>query len=310
MPTIPTLSPSTLASHYAPLLKTRLTSSTLSNNEKYGYSFSENPTNASCFRGILSTNITTLVTNQLNPRPAGEITLDNWSTKLSTIKNTTTANNNGYYYYDLGTTTNNTLTITAPTGTGTKSVIVQGGNIQINSNIEYTGTGKTLLLIARKNGAGQGGNIYINPSVTRVDAIIIADGGSLMNGTTTNGTTTTKNWITNATDLTNRLTINGRVYSYNTRGGSITPQATPGTDFDPITTNIGKYFDTASTSTPLITTATPTQAATYDLERLRVMLSDGNSQCTTHVNYQAFTTSTLPALLMRPMSYEGGNCSF
>jgi len=310
MPTIPTLSPSTLASHYAPLLKTRLTSSTLSNNEKYGYSFSENPTNASCFRGILSTNITTLVTNQLNPRPAGEITLDNWSTKLSTIKNTTTANTNGYYYYDLDTTTNNTLTITAPTGTGTKSVIVQGGNIQINSNIEYTGTGKTLLLIARKNGAGQGGNIYINPSVTRVDAIIIADGGSLMNGTTTNGTTTTKNWITNATDLTNRLTINGRVYSYNTRGGSITPQAAPGTDFDPLTTNIGKYFDTASTSTPLITTATPTQAATYDLERLRVMLSDGNSQCTTHVNYQAFTTSTLPALLVRPTSYGGGNCSF
>ena len=136
------------------------------------------------------------------------------------------------------------------------------------------GTGKTLLLIARKNSAGQGGNIYINPTVTRVDTIIIADGGSLMNGTTTNGTTTTKNWITNATDLTNRLTINGRVYSYNTRGGSITPQATPGTDFDPITGNIGKYFDTTSATTPLVTTATPTQAATYDLERLRVMLSD------------------------------------
>ena len=131
-----------------------------------------------------------------------------------------------------------------------------------------------------------------------------------MNGTTTNGTTTTKNWITNATDLTNRLTINGRVYSYNTRGGSITPQAAPGTDFDPLTTNIGKYFDTASTSTPLITTATPTQAATYDLERLRVMLSDGNSQCTTHVNYQAFTTSTLPALLIKPSGFTGGSCTF
>lgn len=274
MPTVPTLSPSTLASHYAPLLKTKFASATLSNNEKYGYSFSENPTNASCFRGILSTNITTLVTNQLNPRPAGEVTLDNWTTKLSTIKNTTIPNANGYYYYSFSANTNNTVTVTPPTGTGTKNVIVDGGNIQINSNIEYTGTGKTLLLIARKNNAGQGGNIYINPTVTRIDAIIIADGGTLMNGTTTAGTTTTKNWIMNASDLTNRLTINGRLYSYNTRGGSITPQAAPGTDFDPITTNIGKYFDTTSTNSSLITTATPTQAATYDLERLRVMLSD------------------------------------
>jgi hypothetical protein len=311
MPTIPTLSPSTLSSHYAPLLKTKFASATLSNNEKYGYSFSENPTNASCFRGILSNNITTLVTNQLNPRPAGEVTLTNWTTQLSTIKNTTTPNTNGYYYYSFSANTNNTVTVTPPTGTGTKNVIVDGGNIQINSNIEYTGSGKTLLLIARKNNAGQGGNIYINPTVTRIDAIIIADGGTLINGTTANWTTTTKNWISNASDLTNRLTINGRLYSYNTRGGSITPQATPGTDFDPITGNIGKYFDTNSTNaTQLITTASPTQAATYDLERLRVMLSDGNSQCTTQVNYQAFTTGSLPALLTRPASYQGGNCSF
>ncbi len=144
-----------------------------------------------------------------------------------------------------------------------------------------------------------------------VSTSLIADGGTLINGTTTSGVTTTKNWISNASDLTNRLTINGRLYSYNTRGGSITPQATPGTDFDPITGNIGKYFDTNSTNaTQLITTASPTQAATYDLERLRVMLSDGNSQCTTQVNYQAFTTGSLPALLTRPASYQGGNCSF
>ena len=129
---------------------------------------------------------------------------------------------------------NKVIAPTTAANTGAKNVIVDGGNIQINSNIEYTGTGKTLLLIARKNSAGQGGNIYINPTVTRIDAIIIADGGTLINGTTTSGVTTTKNWITHPSDLTNRLTINGRLYSYNTRGGSITPQAS-GTDFDPIT---------------------------------------------------------------------------
>jgi len=289
----PTLSPSTLATHYAPILKTRLTS-TLPDNQKYGYSFSENSIDAGCFRGILGSNITTLLTNQLTPKTT--TTLTNWATDLANIKNTTTPNTNGYYYYSYTSSTNNTLSITAPTGTGTKSVVVDGGNIQINTNIDYTGTGKTLLLIARKNSSGHGGNIYINPSVTRVDAIIVADGGAVMNGTTdAGGTTTTKNWISNPTDLTNRLTINGRVYSYNTRGGSVTPQAAPGTDFDFVTGNNGKYFNGST-----LTAGTATQAATYDLERLRVMLADGNSQCTTYVNYQGFTTGSLPALLIKP----------
>lgn len=184
MATIPTLSPPTLATHYAPLLKNRLISTTLTDNQKYGYSFSENSTDAGCFRGILANNITTLIANQLNPKTT--TTLSNWTTDVATIKNTTTANTNGYYYYSYTSNTNNTLSIsTSPTGTGTKSVVVEGGNIQINTNIEYTGTGKTLLLVARKNTNGQGGNIYINPSVTRIDAIIIADGGAVMNGTTT-----------------------------------------------------------------------------------------------------------------------------
>lgn len=34
---------------------------------QYGYSFSEDPANAACFRGILANNITTLVTNQYSP---------------------------------------------------------------------------------------------------------------------------------------------------------------------------------------------------------------------------------------------------
>jgi len=51
-------------------------------------------------------------------------------------------------------------------------------------------------------------------------------------------------------------------------------------------------------------TATSTQAAEQDLERLRVMFADGNSQCTTRLNYQAFTTSTLPALLIKPSGFE------
>jgi len=59
------------------------------------------------------------------------------------------------------------------------------------------------VLIARKNNSGQGGNILIDPTVSHIDAILIADGGALMN--------------TDSNALGDRLVINGRLYSYNTR---------------------------------------------------------------------------------------------
>jgi len=113
-------------------------------------------------------------------------------------------NTNGYYYYSYIGGVNNTLSIEAnPTGSGTKSVVVEGGNIAINTNIDYSGTGKLLLLVARKSTNGYGGNIYINPSVTHIDALIIADGGALINS--------------NINASGQRLLVNGRIYSYNTR---------------------------------------------------------------------------------------------
>jgi hypothetical protein len=57
-----------------------------------------------------------------------------------------------------------------------------------------------------------GGNIYINPSVKNIDAILIAD-GALMNGIVG----APKDYITNPGELTNRLVISGRLYSMNTR---------------------------------------------------------------------------------------------
>ena len=263
---------------------------------QYGYSLSENATNATCFRGILSNNITTLVTNQYNASNANTL---NWATPAS-LKNTSTPNTNGYYYFS--SIAGNTLSINnTPTGTGSKAVIVEGGNIQINSNIDYSGTDKTLILIARKNTTTNiGGNIYINPSVTRIDAIIIAD-GALINATTaTSGstsTTTTKNWIDNPTELSNRLTINGRIYSFNTRGGSLN------TDLTPVTAN-GKYF----LDSTLKTDGTPAKAASMDLEEFRLIKNDGNNTCPTSITYRLFTNATLPRLLQRPVGYTGGSC--
>ncbi len=243
MPTIPTFET------YRGLTATRLTG-TGTNNQKYGYTFSENTNNAACFRGILATNIQTLMTNQLTPRTT--TTLTNWDTDRAPTKaNTSVLNTNGYYYYNY-TTTNNTLTLgTSPGGTGTKSLVVEGGNIRISENITYSGAGKTLLLIARKNGAGKGGDIIIDPSVTHIDAILIADGGALR--------------TTDATTPTDRLTINGRLYSYNTRGGSLLAS---GSDITNATTP--KKF-TNNLLTDAIGLA---DAQQQDLERLRPISID------------------------------------
>jgi len=152
---------------YKDLLIARLSSN------KYGYSFSENTADAQCFRGILANNVATLIANQLTPRT--ETSLDNWDTSRAVVKNSSNRNTNGYYYYSY--TSNDTLKInTSPSDAGTKTVVVDGGNIQITQNINYSGTGKLLVLIARKNNNGQGGNILIDPTVSNIDAILIADG--------------------------------------------------------------------------------------------------------------------------------------
>lgn len=58
---------------------------------QYGYSFSEDPANAACFRGILANNITTLVTNQYTPDTTS--TTISWGSPAS-LKDTNTANTN------------------------------------------------------------------------------------------------------------------------------------------------------------------------------------------------------------------------
>lgn len=154
MPTTPTFDT------YKNIMKTRLTG-TGDDHQKYGYSFSENTTDAGCFRGILANNVTTLLANQLTPNTT--TTLSDWDMDRSFIKNGTTRNNNGHYYYSYTSSTNNTLNMTTtPVGSGAKAVVVEGGNIHIKTNMDYSGTDRTFLIIARKNNAGQGGNIMID----------------------------------------------------------------------------------------------------------------------------------------------------
>lgn len=294
MSTVPTLS----------TYKTPLIANITAN--KFGYSLSEDAANATCFRGILGGNITTLITNQYTPRATTTLS---WSQPATLKNNVALANTNGYYYHSFTTSnntnhTNNTVSLpnTSPTGTGQRVVLVDGGNIQINQNIDYSGSDKTLVLIARRTN-NSGGNIFIHPNVTRIDAILIADGAVMNaetnNSSTTTSTTTIRNWIDHANILTNRLTINGRIYSFNTRGGSLD------TSLAPLTAN-GRYFDLGQ----LKSDATPRRAAEMDLERFRIISHDGSATCSLSVNYRVLTTFSLPPVLQRPVGYVGGGCSF
>jgi len=172
---------------------------------------------------------------------------------------------------------------TSPNGTGNKSVIVEGGNIHIKENITYSGTGNTLLLIARKNSSGNGGNIIIDPTVTHIDAILIADGGALQSS--------------DASTPGERLTINGRIYSYNTRGGSLQQSATDVINATPP----GKIFSASGT---LIDAPSLADAQKQDLERFRPSFV-GESTCSLSLNYYAYTTANLPLLLQKPAGYQG-----
>lgn len=58
--------------------------------------------------------------------------------------------------------------------TGTKVLIVEGADIYLRGNIHYLSRDSSLVIIALKSGA-YGGNVYVNPEITNIDATIIAD---------------------------------------------------------------------------------------------------------------------------------------
>lgn len=288
----------------------RLSDTALADHKKYGYWLSEDITEAACFRSLLSTNINTLVTNQFSPETSPDVSWD----KPSYIKWLTVPrrNSSGYYYYANTTATAPTTfttpmtpirkILTTPPNNGTKTVMSDGENIQINANIVYSGLDKMLVIIARKNSKWAGWNIFIDPSVTRIDAILIAEGGVY---NAVNGVIKHSFDPTNILLLSNRLTLNGRLYSFNTRGGSLVPS---GSSVMPATGSLGKYFQ----NNALLATNTTTLpwAHAQDLERFRMIIADGNNQCSFHVNYTLFNNTSIPPILQRPLNFVGGACSF
>lgn len=152
----------------------------------------------------------------------------------------------------------------------------------LKGDINYFSRSSSLVIISLKDTEGNGGNVYVNPEVTNIDATIIAD-GALMNGALESGNIVPKVWFNdNKSELSNPLTINGRLLTYNTRGGSLVQVSSNGLDILEKNTGVGQCI-----SNKTITTCSNIDtAALQDLERFRVVMrvpDDLNNRCTLHV---------------------------
>ncbi len=126
-----------------------------------------------------------------------------------------------------------------------KTLVVEGANIYITGNITNADNDGILWIIALQKD-GVGGNIYIDPTVTDIHAVMYAD-RSLMSYNGTNEL----DGSTSASSLANQLYIFGSVFSENTIGSSQnTPAECP-------------YYVASSDCT------TQNEAMQYDLNFLR-----------------------------------------
>jgi len=142
---------------------------------------------------------------------------------ISSEGNPTTLNNKQILIIngDLTVGTNNT---TLKTPSGSKTIVVNGGNIHLKSNLIYRDNKSVLGLIALKDRNGNGGNIYIYPEVTNAVGSVYAEGSVL---------SVPETWSTDIakipTDFSdsfrranfaNQLYWQGSIASQNTIGGS------------------------------------------------------------------------------------------
>jgi len=268
-----------------------------------GYLFTD-PTRAwknKTFQKNLAGNIKKYITSRYCPSPipgqwnahpnsAARIQSLNWACQPLAKPNP-----NGYFYYKSDNTSTSIMTISglSDVNSGVNAakddeirqptvLYVVGGDVYIKENIKYStlsGDTPSLVIIVQKNSGGTWGNIYVDPSVTYIDATLIAD-GALMNAAISGNTLGIHNWISHPETLWNRLVINGRLLTHNTRGGSLT------STLQPVTTINQSGICATDTSS----SCTWNMAAAQDLERFRrVETGSWNEQCSLYV------TDNMPA---------------
>lgn len=119
---------------------------------------------------------------------------------------------NGRLYYAQG-----DVTIEGFTGSD-KTLVVVGGNVYIDSNID---TGRMGIIVFKKNGVG--GNVYVDPSVTDLWVNFFLDGSLFSNSGTidSDGRPVWTNEDLRMETLLNQLYLKGSLVSRNTVNGSV-----------------------------------------------------------------------------------------
>lgn len=131
------------------------------------------------------------------------------------------------------------ITLSAGSISGIRTIVVRWANLYINQNMYYTDKDSILGVVVQKDASGNGGNLYISPTITNVVGTYILDGSVISyNGTTELG------YGTPITTLNNQLHIYGSIVSENTIGWSrLSPPVCPSLINITCTTSSAQAYD-------------------------------------------------------------------
>lgn len=108
------------------------------------------------------------------------------------------------------------VTLNLSTGiSGKRTIVIKWADLYVTNDMYYTSPDAILGVVVQKDDAGNGWNLYIDPSITNIVGTYIVEGSimSSTNGSTPTGTSNI--WL-----LKNQLYIYGSIVSENTIGGS------------------------------------------------------------------------------------------
>lgn len=150
------------------------------------------------------------------------LTKDLYYYDFSKLSNSTSINgNNGCVLTLMGQATGKSSGYRAMGITGKKTIIVRGGNVNIDTDMYY-GDGKSILaLIVLRDSKvrTKGGNVFVNPKVTNVVASAYAEGSLISYDSAANKVYDAGNTVEG--DLSRQLLWYGSLFSANSIGGSL-----------------------------------------------------------------------------------------
>ncbi|MDH5596879.1 MAG: hypothetical protein OEY44_02135, partial [Candidatus Peregrinibacteria bacterium] len=108
--------------------------------------------------------------------------------------------------------------LSVPAGYRYTLIILDGGNLAVESNIVYSDSASSFGMIVMQDTNGGGGNVYLDPAPTNIVGLLYAEGSLL--SSPDGGTTLYYGLGGNAKDLKNQLFWQGSIASRNTIGGA------------------------------------------------------------------------------------------